>query len=272
MAITGIVITYNEERRLEACLKSLEFCSQLIVVDIGSTDRSLEIAKSCGAEILQRDWAPAVEQIWPNIIPNAKHEWIIRLDPDEIVPKELASDIAKATSSHDKTIGMISLPHQYYFREKPLDTTIWGGINYIPRIIHRERIVFTDKIHGGHKCKPSYRIFEIPYNSNALKHYWVDTYQQLWEKHWRYIKLEGKSRYDDGQRFKLYYLAQETVRALYIGLILRNGWRGGFTGIFLSFFYAWYVFMSLLSLKLYETHQTINGKEKKHGKQNQGHT
>jgi len=252
MTITGIVVTYNEERRLKACLESMQFCNQLIVVDIGSQDRSLEIAKSCGAEIFQHDWAPAVEQIWPDIIPNAKHDWIIRLDPDEIVPKELASAISKTISSKNKTIGMISLPHQYYFREKPLSTTIWGGINYIPRIIHRERVVFTDMVHRGHKCKSGYVVFEIPYNNNALEHYWIDTYQQLWEKHWRYIKLEGISRYDDGKRFRLYYLVRETAQALYIGLILKKGWRGGFTGIFLSFFYAWYVFMSLLSLAVYQ--------------------
>lgn len=253
MTITGIVVTYNEERRLEACLKSLRFCSQLIVVDIGSTDRSVEIARACGADVITHPWVPIVEQVLPDIIGLSKSDWILHLDPDTVVPEALAPSILDTIRNIGEDVGQISLPEQYYFRRKPLTTSMWGGISQHTRIFHRGRVIYTDNVHRGQECKQGFVIHEIEYNGkNVLEHYWIDTYHQLWEKHWRYIKLEGKSRYDDGKRFRLYYLVRETAQALYIGLILKKGWRGGFVGIFLSLFYAWYVFMSLLSLGIYQ--------------------
>jgi glycosyltransferase involved in cell wall biosynthesis len=253
MSITAIVVTYNEERRLEACLKSLKFCSQLIVVDIGSTDRCVEIARACGAEVITHPWAPIVEYILPDIIGLSKSDWILRLDPDEVVPKALAQSILDAIMNIREDVGQLSLPHQYYFLGKPLTTSIWGGIRFIPRIMHRDRVIYTDKVHRGQECKDGFVLYKIEYSGmNALQHYWIDSYQQLWEKHWRYIKLEGRSRYNDGERFSPYRLFREPARVFYIRMFLKRDWRGGLTGIFLVFFYTWYVFMSILSLALFQ--------------------
>ena len=253
MKITAIVVTYNEERRLEACLKSLKFCSQLIVVDIGSTDRCVDIARACGAEVISHPWEPIVEYISPDIIRSSKNDWVLRLDPDEIVPEALAQSILDTVMNIREDVGQISLPHQYYFLGKPLTTGVWGGIRFIPRIVHRDRVIYTDMVHHGQKRKDGFVLYKIEYTGkNALEHYWIDSYQQLWEKHWRYIKVEGKSRYNMGERFSLYYLMRETTRTFYISIILKRGWRGGFTGIFLGFFYTWYIFMSILSLALFQ--------------------
>jgi len=253
MKITAIVVTYNEESRLEACLKSLNFCSQIIVMDIGSTDHSVEIAESSGIKVLHHSWVPAVEELWPQIVPLAEYDWIIRLDPDEIIPQSLGSEILTAIDGCDEHCGMFAIPHQYYFCGTPLETSIWGGIKYIERIFHRARVVLTGQVHRGIKCKDRYVSNKISYNgSNALQHYWIDSYQQLWEKHWRYIKLEGKTRYNGGERFSLYHLSRETAKALYISIILQRGWRGGFTGIFLSLFFALYTFMSVMSLAVFQ--------------------
>lgn len=253
MTITAIVVTYNEERRLEACLQSLKFCSQLIVVDIGSTDRCVEIARAYQADVIIHPWVPIGEYVLPDTIGVSKNNWILRLDPDEVVPEALAKSILDEIANIGDTVGRISLPHQFYFRGKPLETTFWGGVSYIARIIHKDRVIYTDKVHHGQECKQGFVMHRIEYSgNNAIEHYWIDTYQQLWEKHWRYIKLEGKTRYDDGKRFSLYYLIKETARALYISLIQKQGWRGGFTGIFLSIFYAWYNFMSIMSLATYQ--------------------
>ncbi|MGD0876995.1 MAG: glycosyltransferase family 2 protein [Anaerolineales bacterium] len=253
MAITAIVVTYNEERRLEACLKSLKFCSQLIVVDIGSTDRCVEIARACGAEVISHPWVPIGELVLPDTIGLSICDWILRLDPDEIVPEALAQSILDAIINIGEDVGQISLPHQYYFLGKPLTTSIWGGIRFIPRIIHRDRVIYNDMVHHGPECKDGYVLHKIEYTGmNALEHYWIDSYQQLWEKHWRYIKLEGKSRYNNGKRFSLFHLLRETEGAFYKSIIVKRGWRGGFTGIYLSLFYTGYIFMSILSLALFQ--------------------
>jgi glycosyltransferase involved in cell wall biosynthesis len=253
MTITGMVVTFNEESRLEASLKSLQFCSQLIVVDLGSTDRCVEIARACHAEVISHPWVPIGEMVLPEMIGLSRNDWIYRLDPDEVVPQALADSILEAVRGIGEDVGRISIPTQFYFRGKPLKTSVWGGIRQPPRIFHRDRVIYSDQVHRGQVCKPGFGIHAIEYNGmNALQHYWIDTYQQLWEKHWRYIKLEGKSRFDNGERFSLVYLTRETIKAFYLGFIRKQGWRGGLTGIFLSKFYAWYTFMSIMSLAIYQ--------------------
>jgi len=253
MKITAIVVTYNEERRLEACLKSLKFCSQIIVMDIGSTDHSVEIVEKCGIKVLHHSWVPAVEELWPQIVPIAENDWIIRLDPDEIIPESLGSEILAAIDGCDERCGTFRLPHQYFFCGTPLETSTWGGIKYIARVFNRERVNPTGQIHRGTKSKDGFLTKEIPYNgTNAIQHYWIDSYQQLWEKHWRYIKLEGKARYNIGERFSPFLLFRETARAFYRSMILKQGWRGGFTGVFLSIFYSWYTFLSVWSLAIFQ--------------------
>ena len=253
MKITAIVVTYNEERRLEACLRSLEFCSQILLMDIGSSDRSAEIAESCGVKVYHHSWVPVVEELWPQMVSMAENDWILRIDPDEAIPPALGRDILEAIEHCDENVGLFYLPHQYYFIGKPIRTSAWGGIKYLPKVFHRDRVSLTGLVHLGIKCKDGFIWKELPYNgNNALQHYWIDSYHQLWDKHWRYIKLEGKSRYGNGERFSLFYLFWETARAFYDSAFRRRGWRGGYTGIFLTIFYTWYIFMGCLSLALFQ--------------------
>ena len=88
---TGIVVTYNEENHLKECLTSLMFCDQLIVVDLGSTDRSIEISKQCGAEIKHEKLVPIVEQIKERVVGFSRNDWIIFIDPDEVFPLDIVS-------------------------------------------------------------------------------------------------------------------------------------------------------------------------------------
>lgn len=252
VSFTGIVVSYNEAQRLCDCLKSLSFCDQLIVIDIGSADASVEIAREYGAKVFTHQWVPVVEQVWPFAVSLARNEWIVRLDPDEVFPNALFHDVVQAIQKDD-TLAVVKLPHQYYFRGKPLTTTKWGGIKYIGRIFHKDRVELTSQVHRGMKVKPGYylaTIGETP--NNVVQHYWVDSYGQLFEKHWRYIKQEGEARYSAGERFSWVRGIDETVRALAVNLIRRKGIFGGLTGIFLSFFFAWYLGMSQLSLLKYQ--------------------
>lgn len=77
----------------------------------------------------------------------------------------------------------------------------------------------------------------------------------MFEKHWRYIKFEGESRYNAGQRFSWRSMLRNTAGNLKVNLINDRGLYGGFTGIFLSFFFGWYIFMGWLSLRKYERRQ-----------------
>ena len=249
---TAIVVTLNEERYLTDCLKSLSFCQQLIVIDLGSTDSSLDIAKDCGAQIIHREWGPVVEPFRKEAVAFSKHDWIIQLDPDEIFPTNVEDEL-RSMIRKDSNLGAINIPWKFFFKGRPLNFSIWGLEKTKGVVLHKSRNKFIALSHRGTKLLTGYTSATLPRKSgNWIKHYWMDSYKQLFEKHWRYIKKEGEAKYLYGERFSWSRAIKSTLSALKSNLIDFNGIRGGFTGIFLSCFYSLYVFFSLLSLRQYQ--------------------
>ena len=105
----------------------------------------------------------------------------------------------------------------------------------------------------AHPVIEEFKEITIPVNEiNFIKHYWVDSWYQLFAKHWKYIRLEGEAKYKKGTRFTFRYFLWKTKETLKTNLFEYKGIRGGWRGIFLSLFYTWYVSMSLLSLWCYQ--------------------
>ena len=92
-SVSGVVITYNEEKNIKACLESLKpFCDEIIVVDSGSTDQTLNIAKSEGAKVFNKSW----EGFGPQknfALQKTTCNWIFSIDADERVTEELCQEI-----------------------------------------------------------------------------------------------------------------------------------------------------------------------------------
>ena len=94
VAISACIVARDEEDRLPACLDSLGFCDEILVVDSHSRDRTREIAAAHGARVLERDWPGHVAQK-EFAIREAKHDWVLCVDADERISPELAAEIAR---------------------------------------------------------------------------------------------------------------------------------------------------------------------------------
>jgi glycosyltransferase involved in cell wall biosynthesis len=99
MKISACLITLNEERNLPRCLKSVApLVDEIILVDSGSTDRTLEIAHEFGAVIIHQTWLGYVAQ--KNLaLAEATHPWVLSIDADEEISTELAAAITKIKST-----------------------------------------------------------------------------------------------------------------------------------------------------------------------------
>lgn len=93
--ISVVIITLNEERNLERCLKSVaDVADEIVILDSFSTDKTIEIAKQYNAEVHQEKFAGYVQQ--RNIANSfAKNDWVLALDADEALTPELANSILK---------------------------------------------------------------------------------------------------------------------------------------------------------------------------------
>jgi len=102
--ISLIVISKNEEELIGQCLKSASFCDELILIDSYSTDKTVEIAKSVGARVFQREFSGYIDQK-QFALEQAKCEWIMSLDDDEQATHEISAEINTALSANPAIDG-----------------------------------------------------------------------------------------------------------------------------------------------------------------------
>ncbi len=95
LPVSAVIITRNAASCIEPCLQSVAFADEILVVDSGSTDATLEIARRHGARILHQDWLGYGKQK-EFAARQAKNDWVLSLDADERVSEELRHSIQQA--------------------------------------------------------------------------------------------------------------------------------------------------------------------------------
>ena len=118
MTLSVVIITYNEEANIGRTLQSVQPLvrdgkGEIIVVDSGSTDRTMEIAESCGAKVCAEPWKGYAAQK-NSAIEKATGDWILSLDADEEVPPELAVEIEAVLRPASKPSGLF-IPRKNMF-------------------------------------------------------------------------------------------------------------------------------------------------------------
>jgi Glycosyltransferases involved in cell wall biogenesis len=93
--LSAVVITKNEEKYIEKCLKSISFCDEIVVVDNFSTDKTVEIAKKYTKNIFERSLNDNFSEQKNFGISKSKGDWILSIDGDEEVDRDLRQEIVK---------------------------------------------------------------------------------------------------------------------------------------------------------------------------------
>ena len=118
--ISVTIITHNEEENIENCLKSIKWADEIVVVDSFSADKTLAICKKHKAKIIKHKWLGYSKQ--KNLaIDNARNEWVLSLDADERITKELLDEIKKSLRKA-MLLTAIILQERISFLENGLNT------------------------------------------------------------------------------------------------------------------------------------------------------
>jgi glycosyltransferase involved in cell wall biosynthesis len=116
--ISAVILTKNEEGNIERCLRSLEFCSEIIVVDDHSVDKTVKLAKRHGAIVYQRLLSGDFSKQRNFGLKKAKGKWILFVDADERISKILRNEIKKNVGEDKGLNGFYFRRHDYFLGKR----------------------------------------------------------------------------------------------------------------------------------------------------------
>jgi glycosyltransferase involved in cell wall biosynthesis len=142
--LSVVVITKDEEAAIGRCLDSVRWADEIVVLDSGSTDRTVEIAREHGARVeVSADW-PGFGPQKNRALALAGGEWVLSLDADEWVPEDLAAEIRAAIVSPDGHAGF-ELPRSSSFCGREMRHSGWWP-DHILRLFRRDAARFSEDI------------------------------------------------------------------------------------------------------------------------------
>lgn len=144
MTLTVVILTKNEERHIARAIASVaQIADRIVVVDSGSTDRTVELARDGGAEVLENPWVNYATQFnWALDQLSGDTDWVFRLDADEVVSEALANEIAAQLRGLSSDAAGVYVSRRMTFLGRPIK---WGGV-FPVRVLRLFR-------HGRGRCE-----------------------------------------------------------------------------------------------------------------------
>jgi glycosyltransferase involved in cell wall biosynthesis len=267
MRVSILILTLNEEHNLPTCLQSVRWSDDIVVFDSFSTDRTVEIAKSAGARVVQRrfdNWA--AHQNWAVQNIPFKHPWVYYSDADEIVPPELRDEMCAIAG--DSSAGHVAyrLRYKNFFCDRWIKHCgiypVWVLRLFRPDKVHWERLVNPVPVVQGSEGRLENHFHHFSFNKG---------YEAWFEKHNKYSSQEaqegaktiqygfrdwaGLISFRDGSRrrralkelsFRLPF--RPTLRFVYMYL-LRLGFLDGWEGLTYCRLLSTYEYLIVLKIK-----------------------
>ena len=222
-ALSAVLITLNAAAQLEACLESLSFCDEILIVDSGSTDGSVELAQRHGARVIPSAWRGygaqkqfAVEQ--------ASHDWVLCIDADERVSERLREAIASALAAPG------FLAYRFPRRNRFLGRYLRHGEGYPDwslRLFHRRHARWSDDaVHE--KVLTGVAVGEL---AGDLLHDSAESLEAYLAKQNRYTTLAAEAALARGERGSVVKLLLSPPLRFIKFYFLRRGFLDGLPGL-----------------------------------------
>lgn len=235
--LSVIVLTRDEERHIRDCLASVrDFADELMVLDSGSLDRTIEIARAMGARIEVRPFVNYPRQR-NAAIELAHGDWIFFVDADERATPAVGQEIRNGI--RNTQYAGFWVPRRNIIFGKEIRYTGWSP-DYQPRVLRK----------GYARFDPARAVHELvvwdgetAYLREPLIHYNYETFAQFRKKQIVYTRYEAQVWYDEGKRARRRGFIGQPLREFFRRYITLQGWRDGGHGLLLSALMAYYAFV-----------------------------
>lgn len=241
--VSVAIIARDEEERLPDCLRSVAFADDVVVVDSGSKDRTVEIAESAGARVFVEPWQgfSAQKQL---AVDRCTNEWVLILDADERVPGETAAVVRKVLASETVFAGAYSFRRRNFFRERWIRYAGWWP-DRIVRLVDRRKGAFDGRaVHERWITRGQ----EIALDA-VIDHYSFRDYAEMMDKMERYSSLAARYLFEEGKTVGPIAPALHGLWMFLRTYLLERGALDGFDGLMIAVMNAGGSFLKYAKLR-----------------------
>jgi glycosyltransferase involved in cell wall biosynthesis len=224
--LSAIVIAHNEAANIGECLDALAFCDERIVVDSGSSDGTVDVARSKGARVESHEWQGFGPQK-NYALSLATGDWVLSIDADERVTPELAGAIRAALAHAD--VDGFEFPRRSSFCGRPMKHSGWNP-DYVLRLFRRGKAKFDDAlVHERVICDGPVKRLDQP-----LIHYPVQKLEDALSRMDRYSTASAAALVASGRRVSFLAGIGHGFYAFLKTYVLRLGFLDGAEGFLLA--------------------------------------
>ena len=243
LRLTALVPTFNEERRIAACLEALAFCDEIVLVDSHSTDRTVEIARRYTDRIYMRPWSGSNNQK-DFARRQARGRWVLSVDADEVVTPALRDELLAIVSEPSPGHAGYLVPIRTYYRDHWVKVGgLWPG--YHLRFLQRD-LGYWDPAIEPHE---TVRLRGTRSRTRGhLDHFSYDSLQDFLDKADRHAQLWADSQHRAGRRIGVFSMFARPLFRFARDYLLRGGFLGGGFGLFFCALQAHYTFLKYAKL------------------------
>jgi len=245
--ISAIIITKNEAENIEACLESVSWTDEIIVVDSGSTDGTTDICRRFTSKVFDMSW-PGFGPQKNRALDKAGSEWVLSIDADERVTDELKQEILDVIASG--TADAYLIPRTSSYCGKFIRHSGWSP-DFVLRLFRKKSGRFSeDIIHE--KVVSTGKISKL---NHPIIHYTFRDLEKLLDTINRYSTAGAEMRFSKGQRATLAGAITRGVWTFFRTYILKLGFLDGAEGFMLAVSNAEGTYYKYLKLRLLSLRQ-----------------
>jgi glycosyltransferase involved in cell wall biosynthesis len=236
MKISAAIITLNEQQNVARAIESLRCCEEIVVVDCGSTDNTVEIARKLGARVVESEWLGFAGQ--KNFAASqASHDWILSIDADEALSEALEAEIWQLKKNGPKC-DAYTMPRLAQYLGRWILHSGWYPDRKI-RLYDRNRARWHgDFVHESVRAEGS-----VCHLENNLLHFTCDSLSQHLRTVDRYTSLAARELVSRKHPVTWRNLLLDPPWAFFRTYLLQRGFLDGVEGLTIAYMAAVYTFL-----------------------------
>lgn len=224
--LSAVVITKNEEANIEACLESVSWADEIVVVDSGSTDRTVELARKYTDNVFVEKWRGQGHQK-NRAVELARGPWILSIDADERVPPELAEEIRNAVAQGRSEA--FAMRRKNFYRRQWIRHCGWWP-DWVKRLFRKDRARFSsDVIHDSLQVASAVGKLKHP-----LEHHSFKSPEDFLNRARTYAVHQSREMHAQGRKASVWTAVSHGLFALVHTYIVRLGFLDGAAGMLIS--------------------------------------